>query len=170
MPAIPGVRFIRTLTFEIFSRRYVPSSQMASGESAAAPWHAAYPTPRNAGPATITREALLTLMTKNSGSAARDFILIDLRRTDNEVEFQFPVSRRSAMLLVISICDSRSWILLLTSLQLRQGGMIRGSINLPAQSLYPTIPTLYSIFKAAGLRKIIWFCCKTSCTEEPESQ
>ncbi|KAA6406450.1 MAG: hypothetical protein FRX48_09721 [Lasallia pustulata] len=95
---------------------------MASSESAAAPWHAAYPTPRNADPATITREALLNLMTKSSGSAAKDFLLIDLRRTDNE------------------------------------GGMIRGSINLPAQSLYPTIPTLYSVFKAAGLRKIIWFC------------
>ena len=43
---------------------------------------------------------------------------------------------------------------------LSQGGIIRGSINLPAQSLYPTIPTLYSMFKAAGLRKIIWYCCE----------
>lgn len=38
--------------------------------------------------------------------------------------------------------------------------MIRGSINLPAQSLYPTIPALYSLFKAADLRKIVWFCCE----------
>ncbi|PNP40585.1 hypothetical protein TGAMA5MH_07582 [Trichoderma gamsii] len=95
---------------------------MASGESTAAPWHAAYPTPRNTEPATISREALLDLMTKSNGRAAKDFLLIDLRRTDNE------------------------------------GGMIRGSINLPAQSLYPTIPALYGVFKAAGLRKIIWFC------------
>ncbi|KAJ9161168.1 hypothetical protein NKR19_g2551 [Coniochaeta hoffmannii] len=36
-----------------------------------------------------------------------------------------------------------------------EGGTIRGSINLPAQSLWPTIPTLYKMFKAAGLRKII---------------
>ncbi|KAH7190514.1 hypothetical protein DER44DRAFT_678819, partial [Fusarium oxysporum] len=40
------------------------------------------------------------------------------------------------------------------------GGTIRGSINLPAQSLCPTIPTLYNMFKAAGLRKIIWYCCR----------
>ena len=39
-----------------------------------------------------------------------------------------------------------------------QGGTIRGAINLPAQSLYPTIPTLYYLFKCAGQRKIIWYC------------
>ncbi|KAH6637991.1 Rhodanese-like domain-containing protein [Boeremia exigua] len=39
-----------------------------------------------------------------------------------------------------------------------EGGTIRGSINLPAQSLYPTIPTLYTLFKSAGLCKIIWYC------------
>ncbi|POR31063.1 Uncharacterized protein TPAR_08731 [Tolypocladium paradoxum] len=39
-----------------------------------------------------------------------------------------------------------------------EGGTIRGSVNLPAQSLYPTIPTLYRLFKAAGVRKVIWYC------------
>ncbi|KAK0619526.1 hypothetical protein B0T14DRAFT_519440 [Immersiella caudata] len=39
-----------------------------------------------------------------------------------------------------------------------EGGTIRGSVNLPAQSLYPTIPTLYFILKAAGVRKVIWYC------------
>jgi len=38
--------------------------------------------------------------------------------------------------------------------------MIRGSINLPAQSLYYTIPALYRLFKAANLVKVIWFCGK----------
>ena len=38
--------------------------------------------------------------------------------------------------------------------------MIRGSINLPAQSLYHTIPSLYNLFKAANLAKVIWFCGK----------
>lgn len=55
-------------------------------------------------------------------SGPRDFVLVDLRRTDHE------------------------------------GGTIRGSINLPAQSLWPTIPTLYSILKAASVRKVIWYC------------
>jgi hypothetical protein len=40
-----------------------------------------------------------------------------------------------------------------------QGGTIRGSINLPAQSLYPSIPTLYSVLKAGGVQKVIWYCC-----------
>ncbi|KAK2591266.1 hypothetical protein QQS21_011047 [Conoideocrella luteorostrata] len=105
---------------------------MASGEPAAAPWHAAYPTPRKTEPAIMSRDELLSLITKINGSVTKYFILIDLRRTDNE------------------------------------GGMIQGSINLPAQSLYPTIPTLYNIFKAAGLRKIIWFCCKTAQMTHPK--
>ncbi|KAK0616629.1 Rhodanese-like domain-containing protein [Immersiella caudata] len=39
-----------------------------------------------------------------------------------------------------------------------EGGTIRGSINLPAQSLYPTIPTLYSLFKVANVRRVLWYC------------
>ncbi|KEQ57859.1 uncharacterized protein M437DRAFT_60783, partial [Aureobasidium melanogenum CBS 110374] len=38
------------------------------------------------------------------------------------------------------------------------GGTIAGSINLPAQSLYPSIPSLYRLFKAAGIPKVIWYC------------
>ncbi|KAJ9133706.1 hypothetical protein NKR23_g10617 [Pleurostoma richardsiae] len=39
-----------------------------------------------------------------------------------------------------------------------RGGTIRGSINLPAQTLHPGIPTLYSMFKAAGIHTVIWYC------------
>ncbi|KAJ6017546.1 Rhodanese-like domain-containing protein [Penicillium sp. IBT 35674x] len=39
-----------------------------------------------------------------------------------------------------------------------EGGTIRGSLNLPAQSLYPTIPTLYSVFLQARVSKVIWYC------------
>ncbi|OJD26177.1 hypothetical protein ACJ73_02451 [Blastomyces percursus] len=39
-----------------------------------------------------------------------------------------------------------------------EGGTISTSINLPAQSLYPSIPTLYAIFKQAGVKKVIWYC------------
>ncbi|OAL42669.1 hypothetical protein IQ07DRAFT_606499 [Pyrenochaeta sp. DS3sAY3a] len=38
------------------------------------------------------------------------------------------------------------------------GGTIRGSINLPAQSLYPTLPTLYTLFASADIKCIIWYC------------
>ncbi|TKA66853.1 hypothetical protein B0A55_10002 [Friedmanniomyces simplex] len=39
-----------------------------------------------------------------------------------------------------------------------EGGTIMGSINLPAQSLHPTIPSLYSLFEAAGVNQVIWYC------------
>ncbi|KAK6331873.1 hypothetical protein TWF718_002412 [Orbilia javanica] len=39
-----------------------------------------------------------------------------------------------------------------------EGGTIRGAINLPAQSLYPTIPTLYDLFKAGNVKQVIWYC------------
>ncbi|KAJ4163572.1 hypothetical protein LMH87_005293 [Akanthomyces muscarius] len=96
---------------------------MAPSMPTEAPWHAAFPTPRNAQPGCITRETLLGKLKHDAGDGvAKRFLLVDLRRTDYE------------------------------------GGTIRGSINLPAQSLYPTIPTLHSLFKAAGLTTIIWYC------------
>ena len=39
-----------------------------------------------------------------------------------------------------------------------KGGTVHGSINLPAQSLYPTIPSLYTLFSAAGVSNVIWYC------------
>ncbi|KAF2665268.1 hypothetical protein BT63DRAFT_378157 [Microthyrium microscopicum] len=38
------------------------------------------------------------------------------------------------------------------------GGAIQGSINIPAQTLYPTIPALYSLFSNAGVKSVVWFC------------
>ncbi|KAH6866000.1 hypothetical protein AA0119_g12969 [Alternaria tenuissima] len=54
--------------------------------------------------------------------------------------------------------SSRDYILVDLRRNDHEGGTIRDSINLPAQSLYPTIPTLYTLFKNAGLCKIIWYC------------
>ncbi|WEW59258.1 hypothetical protein PRK78_004727 [Emydomyces testavorans] len=39
-----------------------------------------------------------------------------------------------------------------------EGGTIAGSINLPAQSFYPSIPTVYAIFKQANVKKVIFYC------------
>ncbi|RKL22704.1 hypothetical protein BFJ70_g13181 [Fusarium oxysporum] len=94
---------------------------MASTD-AATPWHAAYPPPLNKTPPATTRQAALEMMKDCKNIAGKDYVLIDLRRTDHE------------------------------------GGTIRGSINLPAQSLYPMIETLYTMFKSAGVRKTIWYC------------
>ncbi|BCS05478.1 putative arsenate reductase (Arc2) [Aspergillus luchuensis] len=84
------------------------------------PWHAAYPTPRSTAVG-IRREELLGWF-RSGRQPGRDFLLIDLRRTDFE------------------------------------GGTIRGSINLPAQTLYPAIPTLYSLLSQSQATKVIWYC------------
>ncbi|OQE08867.1 hypothetical protein PENVUL_c008G02155 [Penicillium vulpinum] len=52
----------------------------------------------------------------------KDFVLVDLRRTDFE------------------------------------GGTIRGSLNLPAESLFPTVPTLYSILSQGRVANVVWYC------------
>jgi arsenical-resistance protein 2 len=55
----------------------------SKGQTAApAPWHAAYPAPKTEA-ATISREEVLALLKNTEGQ--RDFILVDLRRTDFEV-------------------------------------------------------------------------------------
>ncbi|PVH88204.1 Rhodanese-like protein [Cadophora sp. DSE1049] len=97
------------------------ATSCAPPAKAPAAWHASLPAPRNSTPDSITREELLDLFSKKDRSV-KDFVLVDLRRTDYV------------------------------------GGTIHGSINLPAQSLYPTIPSLYEIFAAAGVRMVIWYC------------
>ncbi|CRL19553.1 Rhodanese-like [Penicillium camemberti] len=88
--------------------------------SAELPWHAAYPAPRGAA-SSISREELLQWI-REGKQAGKDFLLVDLRRTDYE------------------------------------GGTIQGSLNLPAQSLYPTIPTLYSLVSNSSVKYVIWYC------------
>ncbi|KAH8195829.1 hypothetical protein TruAng_009999 [Truncatella angustata] len=95
---------------------------MAPASSTETPWHAAYPSPTNASPATITRDEVLEILKGEDGTTCPSYVLVDLRRTDHE------------------------------------GGTIHGSINLPAQSLYPSIPTLYKLFKTAGIKNVIWYC------------
>jgi arsenical-resistance protein 2 len=39
-----------------------------------------------------------------------------------------------------------------------EGGTIKGSLNLPAQSLYPTLPTLFNLVRSAGVKDVIFYC------------
>lgn len=49
-----------------------------------APWHAAYPDPKNTAPEHITRFELLEKFRRGE-QPGRDFLLVDLRRNDHEV-------------------------------------------------------------------------------------
>lgn len=55
---------------------------MASTENET-PWHAAYPSPK-AIPSSISREEVLNMI-KSGKQAGKDFVLVDVRRTDFEV-------------------------------------------------------------------------------------
>ncbi|EGY18389.1 uncharacterized protein VDAG_08723 [Verticillium dahliae VdLs.17] len=68
-----------------------------------------------------------------------NFVLVDLRRNDSRGKGSPTVSRRRGA-------------------DVDQGGTIRTSLNLPAQSLYPSIPTLYDVFRAAQVKTVIWYC------------
>lgn len=39
-----------------------------------------------------------------------------------------------------------------------KGGTIRGSLNLPAQTLCDSLPTVYKLCMAAEINSIIWYC------------
>lgn len=39
-----------------------------------------------------------------------------------------------------------------------QGGTIKGSLNLPAQSLYYSLSTVYNLLRAGGVKYIVWYC------------
>jgi hypothetical protein len=56
---------------------------VAANEEQPKPWHAAYPASRNAA-SWVTRQTLLSWMKKGK-VAGKDFVLVDLRRTDFEV-------------------------------------------------------------------------------------
>jgi hypothetical protein len=46
-----------------------------------------------------------------------------------------------------------------------QGGTIRGSINLPAQSFWYALQTLHRLCKAAEIKEVAFYCgtCRSSC-------
>lgn len=129
------------------SRTSTAAMSDPSSQKTTAPWHAIYPTPKS-DPASIPRMELLQWFHEGR-KPGKDFMLIDLRRTDHEVSSRrLPNQMRQFFAFKCqSIC--------------MQGGTIHGSINLPAQTLYPTIPTLYTLFSAAKIEKVIWYCGKS---------
>ncbi|KAJ6258601.1 hypothetical protein Dda_6648 [Drechslerella dactyloides] len=54
--------------------------------------------------------------------------------------------------------DAKDFVLIDVRRNDYEGGSIHGSINIPAQSLYNAIPIWYNLFKAAGVKRVIWFC------------
>lgn len=72
------------------------------------------------------------------------------------------ISREEVLGLIKQAQSKKEFLLVDVRRNDHEGGTIRGSINLPAQSLYHTIPTLYSLFKAAGVQRVAWYCGSSS--------
>jgi len=116
-------------------------SSMTTPTPAAQPWYAAYPLAKST-PERMSREAFLAEL--NDGAVAgKDFLLVDLRRNDHEVGICIITAGGKA---------DRNY---------HQGATIRGSINLPAQSLHASIPTLYQLVRSASIHRVFWYCGKT---------
>jgi hypothetical protein len=73
------------LRYNIFSVRHTSPTMAANTEDPPKPWYTAYPTPQITA-SSVTRETLLSWM-KDGKRAGKDFVLVDLRRTDYEVSF-----------------------------------------------------------------------------------
>lgn len=89
-------------------------------------WWSAFPEAK-ASASTIENTEVLQLLESTAAvgkHSTRDFLLVDVRRTD--------------------------W----------EGGTVSTSINLPAQSLYPTRPIVYQLVKQAGIKRVIFYCGK----------
>ncbi len=125
----------------------MPQETSKEPETTEVPWHATFPSPKTVAGA-VSRDDVLQWLQEGKS----DFVLVDLRRTDCEVS-TIVFSGLPFLFLLLKITLQKS---LLTWTV--KGGMIRGSINLPAQSLYHTIPALYKLFRAANVAKVIWFC------------
>lgn len=59
------------------------NQNFASSDEQPKPWYATYPAQRNAA-SWVTKQTLLSWMEKGK-TAGKDFVLVDLRRTDFEV-------------------------------------------------------------------------------------
>lgn len=76
----------RQLAFQpTLNYRHTWWSKMMASTDTTTPWHAAYPPPRNKTPAAMMRQDVLEMVKDSNNIAGRDYVLVDLRRTDHEV-------------------------------------------------------------------------------------
>lgn len=68
------------------SKKILPLNMSSSNTAnASPPWHAAYPSPKQANPPAIARQDVLELLRSGTKVAGKDCVLVDLRRNDHEV-------------------------------------------------------------------------------------
>jgi arsenical-resistance protein 2 len=122
LPIIYLLAYLVPMSFPVHEH----CNKMATQEGEA-PWWAAFPEP-SSRPDNIESAEVFQLLEEQtkSSSKPRDFLLVDVRRTD--------------------------WT----------GGTVESSINLPAQSFYPTRKIVYDLCKQAGIKRVIFYCGQLS--------
>lgn len=119
---------------------------MAASVDSSQPWHAAYPTPTSQAAALPRQEVLQWL--EGARVNGKDFVLVDVRRDDFRVSL--PVWRRTIPFQCIG--SEFHWYVYI------QGGTIRGSLNLPAQSFYTTLSAFYALLSSSGVKDVVFYC------------
>lgn len=69
---------------------------MASQPAADAPWHAAFPAPKDVELGALSREEVLEMVKGADKKDVQDFVLVDVRRNDHEVRIFRLISASSS--------------------------------------------------------------------------
>ena len=99
MPLGPGNLFGFTSILRHFTparpswRILLMTSTIQGSAAVPLPWHAAYPAPNVEAPS-VTRQSVLEMLRDGNNVAGKDFVLVDLRRSDHEVCFVTPNPNR----------------------------------------------------------------------------
>lgn len=108
------------------------------------PWEQIVPQAHCISPKSITRHEVLEMLEGDQKPGA-DFLLVDVRKDDHQVkEFRRPFTMATYGRFLLTI--------------LMQGLTISGSLNMPIQTLQPSLSTLYRFCVTAEIKKVIFYC------------
>lgn len=111
-------------------------------------WWLAFPAPRAKCPEVSADEVMKMFDDMDIKPGATEFLLVDVRRTDWEVQYPLAYS------------PTKTHKTQSTSTDFSKGGTIKSSLNLPAQSFYQTRKTLLDLCDRAGIKQVVFYCGK----------
>ncbi|PQE22987.1 hypothetical protein CJF32_00004384 [Rutstroemia sp. NJR-2017a WRK4] len=125
-----------------------------------APWWKAFPEARAKCPEITADDVMKLFDDMDITSEPRSFLLVDVRRNDWEV-CHSSLSSHSILIWPAHTRYNRVWFDAAAD-EATQGGTIKTSLNLPAQSFYQSRKTLLELCDRAGITKVIFYCGSSS--------
>jgi arsenical-resistance protein 2 len=129
-----------------------------------APWWKAFPEARAKCPEITADDVMKLFDDMDITSEPRSFLLVDVRRNDWEVCQIYIVKGEHGKILCSYPYSSGRRVRNITvwvdaaADEATQGGTIKTSLNLPAQSFYQSRKTLLELCSRAGITKVIFYC------------